>query len=55
MKAAIEGADRRTLGGRGATNILMAIVFKTAPEEDTRRFLVQNDWFIKDLPRNPYL
>ena len=55
MKSAIADADNRTQGGRGATNMLMAVLFKASPDEATKRFFSENDWFLKQLPRNPHI
>ena len=55
MKNAIEVADRKTDGGRSATSMLMAIIFKVPPADEVRAFLDRHSWLIVDLPRNPYL
>ena len=51
----IANGDRLSKSGIGSTSMLMAIMFKSLPDVRTRQFLVDNDWLILDLPRNPYL
>lgn len=48
-------ADRVTAGGRGATNMLMAILFKAVPERQAEQFLEANGFLLKTLQSNPYL
>jgi SAM-dependent methyltransferase len=55
MRQAVAEADERTRGGRGATNMLLAIIFKTEPDETSRQFLADSGWIVRDLPRNPHL
>lgn len=55
MRDDVEIADRRTRGGRGATNMLLAVLFKRDPDLQAREFFKTHDWLYRDLPRNPHL
>lgn len=55
MRQKIADGDKNAISGRTSTTLLMAIIFKISPDEQTRSFLKENDWVVKDLDRNPYI
>ncbi len=55
VQDSIAKSDRLAKSGAVTTGLLMAVLFKTPPDSSTREYLVQNDWLLLDLPRNPYL
>ncbi|QDV69530.1 hypothetical protein Poly24_32460 [Rosistilla carotiformis] len=55
LKLKLAQEDRLSRAGRIGTSMLMTILFKTTPDVETRRFLIQNDWLVVDLPRNPHV
>jgi hypothetical protein len=54
MKASIDRADQRSSAGIGSTSMLMAVLFKTLPDEITHRFFLEHDWLYQLTPQNPY-
>jgi hypothetical protein len=51
----LEMADRKSAAGIGGSSLLLAAIFKQLPSADVRAALEQAGWFVKELPRNPYL
>jgi SAM-dependent methyltransferase len=55
MESQIRAADEQSAAGKGSTSMLMAILFVETPDATTRKFLVENEWRLIDLARNPYV
>ncbi len=55
MREAITAADAKSEAGRGSTGMLMAMLFKERPDEQTRKYLADAQWSYRDLPRNPHI
>ena len=55
MTSNIAAADLQSRLGLGSTSLLMAIIFVQEPDSQTRHYLEENDWLVKDLTRNPHL
>jgi SAM-dependent methyltransferase len=54
MKGSIDRADQRAKAGIGSTTMLMAVLFKTLPDETTHRFFLEHDWLYQLTPQNPF-
>jgi SAM-dependent methyltransferase len=48
-------ADSKTAAGVGGSSLLLAAIFKRMPAADLRDCLNNAGWFVRELPRNPYL
>ena len=55
VKSSIAEADARCKAGKSSYSLLTAALFKCEPTDELRVRLVEQEWELKDLPKNPYL
>ena len=55
IQSSIAKADTRSKSGKGSYSLLTAALFKCKPTHELQEKLLEREWELKELPKNPYL